>query len=119
VHADQYDQAVAELVPAMLQVRDAGKIRLLSITESFASDPRHSMLARAVRDDYWDVVMVGFNMLNQSARERVLTETRRRGTGVLCISLDAPVEHSPPARTGRHCLAARLFVTPHTDIQTQ
>lgn len=85
VHLDQYDQAVADLVPAMLRLRDAGKIRRLGITESFASDPGHTMLARAVRDDYWDVVMVGFNMLNQSARARVLAETRRRGTGVLCM----------------------------------
>ena len=85
VHADQYDHAVAELVPALLRLREAGKIRLLGITESFASDPGHSMLSRAVRDTYWDVVMVGFNILNQSARERVLAETRRRGTGVLCM----------------------------------
>jgi L-galactose dehydrogenase len=85
VHTDQYDHAVAELVPAMLQLRDAGKIRLLGITESFASDPGHTMLSRAVRDNYWDVLMVGFNMLNQSARDRVLTETRRRGMGVLCM----------------------------------
>jgi aryl-alcohol dehydrogenase-like predicted oxidoreductase len=85
VRADQYDHAVAELVPEMLRLRDAGKLRFLGITESFVSDPGHTMLARAVRDDYWDVVMVGFNMLNQSARDRVLTETRRRGTGVLCM----------------------------------
>jgi L-galactose dehydrogenase len=85
VHTDQYDHAVAELLPAMRQLRDAGKIRLLGITESFASDPGHTMLSRAVRDTYWDVVMVGFNMLNQSARERVLAEARRRGTGVLCM----------------------------------
>jgi len=85
VHTDQYDHAVAELVPAMQQLRDAGKIRLLGITESFASDPGHAMLSRAVRDNYWDVVMVGFNMLNQSARERVFTKTRRQGIGVLCM----------------------------------
>jgi aryl-alcohol dehydrogenase-like predicted oxidoreductase len=29
--------------------------------------------------------MVGFNILNQSARERVLAETRQRGIGVLCM----------------------------------
>jgi aryl-alcohol dehydrogenase-like predicted oxidoreductase len=85
VRADQYDQAVAELVPAMQRLRAAGKIRFLGITEQFAADPGHKMLARAVRDDHWDVVMVGFNMLNQSARERVLAETRRRGIGVLCM----------------------------------
>jgi aryl-alcohol dehydrogenase-like predicted oxidoreductase len=85
VHTEQYDHAVAELVPEMLRLREAGKIRTLGITESFAHDTGHAMLSRAVRDDYWDVVMVGFNMLNQSARDRVLAETRRCGTGVLCM----------------------------------
>lgn len=85
VRTDQYDHAVAELVPAMHKLRDAVKIRFLGITESFASDPGHQMLSRIVRDDCWDVVMVGFNILDQSARNRVLAETRRRGMGVLCM----------------------------------
>jgi L-galactose dehydrogenase len=85
VRADQYDHAVSELVPALLRLREAGKIRFLGITEAFGVDTGHEMLARAVKDECWDVVMVGFNMLNQSARERVLTETRLRGTGVLCM----------------------------------
>ncbi len=85
VRADQYDHAVAELVPALLRLRDQGKIRFLGITEAFAADPGHGMLARAVRDDCWDVVMVGFNILNQSARDRVLAETRQRNVGVLCM----------------------------------
>jgi aryl-alcohol dehydrogenase-like predicted oxidoreductase len=85
VRPEQYDQAVAELMPAMQRLREAGKIRFLGITEAFGSDTGHRMLARAVREDDWDVVMVGFNMLNQSARERVLSETLRRGIGVLCM----------------------------------
>jgi aryl-alcohol dehydrogenase-like predicted oxidoreductase len=43
------------------------------------------MLKRALQDEVWDVVMVGFNMLNQSARDRVLAETRRKNIGVLCM----------------------------------
>jgi L-galactose dehydrogenase len=85
VRAEQYDHAVAELVPAMHKLREAGKLRFLGITEVFSVDTGHQMLSRAVRDDHWDVVMVGFNILNQSARERVLAETRRRGIGVLCM----------------------------------
>jgi L-galactose dehydrogenase len=84
VRDEQYDYAVAELMPALLDLRAAGKIRFLGITEAFGVDTGHQMLARAVRDD-WDVMMVGFNMLNQSARDRVLAETRRRGIGVLCM----------------------------------
>jgi aryl-alcohol dehydrogenase-like predicted oxidoreductase len=85
VRDGQYDRAVAELVPAMLRLREQGKLRFLGITEAFAADPGHAMLSRAVRDDWWDVVMVGFNILNQSARDRVLAETRRRDIGVLCM----------------------------------
>jgi aryl-alcohol dehydrogenase-like predicted oxidoreductase len=85
VQGDQYDHAVEVLVPAMLKLREQGKIRFLGITEAFVSDPGHEMMARAVHDEYWDVVMAGFNMLNQSARNRVFVETTRRGTGVLCM----------------------------------
>ena len=85
VRANQYDHAVAELVPAMLKLRDQGKIRFLGITESFGVEPGHAMLARAADDPYWDVVMVGFNILNQSARERVLAATSRQASGVLCM----------------------------------
>jgi aryl-alcohol dehydrogenase-like predicted oxidoreductase len=85
VRADQYDHAVAELVPEMQRLRTEGKIRFLGITEAFGADPGHVMMARAARDPVWDVVMVGFNILNQSARERVFAETSRRGIGVLCM----------------------------------
>jgi aryl-alcohol dehydrogenase-like predicted oxidoreductase len=85
VQVDQYDYAVAELVPTMFKLRDQGKIRFLGITESFSTDTGHVMMARAVRDPYWDVVMIGFNVLNQSARDRVLAGTRQRDIGVLCM----------------------------------
>lgn len=85
VRADHYDRATAELVPELMRLREAGKIRFLGITEAFGGDTGHAMLARAVHDPWWDVVMVGFNLLNQSARERVLTETQRRAIGVLCM----------------------------------
>lgn len=85
VRAEQYDYAVTELVPAMLRLRDQGKLRFLGITEAFGADTGHVMLSRAVHDACWDVIMVGFNILNQSARDRVLAETIRRDIGVLCM----------------------------------
>lgn len=83
VHAEQYDQVLAELVPAMIKLREQGKIGFIGITEVFGSDTGHAMLMRALRDDCWDVMMVGFNLLNQSARDRVFAETIRRNIGVL------------------------------------
>jgi predicted aldo/keto reductase-like oxidoreductase len=44
IRAEHYDQALAELVPAMLKLRDQGKIRFLGVTEPFVGDTR--MFAR-------------------------------------------------------------------------
>lgn len=85
VSLDDYGYARDELLPAVQAMQAAGKIRFVGITEAFGPDPGHSMLAQALQDPWWDVVMVGFNILNQSARERILAVTRERGTGTLCM----------------------------------
>ena len=83
VPAANYDWLCEELAPALLRCKEAGKIRATGITEAFNPDPSHQMLNRAVEDDIWDVIMVGYNMLNQSARTTVLPTALRRGLGVL------------------------------------
>ena len=85
VDPDQYEHCVQELVPALHRLREQGKIRFLGITERFSRDPQHRMLKRALRDDCWDVLMVGFNLLNPSARERVLQPAIERGVGTLIM----------------------------------
>ncbi len=83
VSVDEYAYCREELVPAMLRLREQGKIRYLGITEAFIGDPGHAMLSQAVRDGCWSVMMVGFNLLNPSARSRVLEQTREKGIGTL------------------------------------
>ena len=86
VKASEYAHCVGELVPALLELQAEGKVRFSGITEAFGPDPQHAMLGPAVNtDDYWDVVMVGFNVLNQSARERVLKATQAKNIGTLCM----------------------------------
>ena len=80
---DYYDESRERFLPVLEQARQAGKIRFFGVTEAFESDTRHEMLQRAVADDDWDVFMVGFNLLNPSARERVLSVTRQKGIGTL------------------------------------
>ncbi len=85
VTLDRYDDVIERIYPGLVRAREAGKIRFIGVTEMFNGDPGHAMLGRAVRDDYWDVVMVGFNILNQSARDRVLSVARDKGIGVLAM----------------------------------
>ena len=74
----QYQATRDELVGELIRQREKGNIRFLGITERFNADPAHAMLSEAVADDCWDVMMVGFNVLNQSARQRVLVHTKAR-----------------------------------------
>ncbi|MFX1366414.1 MAG: aldo/keto reductase [Promethearchaeota archaeon] len=80
-----YNYLVSEIVPTILELRDQDKIRFIGITERFNHDPQHKMLQRALQDDIWDVMMVGFNILNQSARERVLARAIEKNIGILVM----------------------------------
>ena len=85
VHPEHYDHARDVLVPALLQARDAGKIRFLGITETSPNDYGQTMLNRAADDGYWDVMMLGFNMMHQVARARLLPKTMKHDIGTLIM----------------------------------
>jgi aryl-alcohol dehydrogenase-like predicted oxidoreductase len=82
VRPEDYDYALAEIVPVLLALRDEGKVRFLGISESTGSDPRHSMLRRALDADCFDVLMTGFTFFNQSARDVLFPTTIATGVGV-------------------------------------
>lgn len=85
VEPGDYAYVSTELLPVLLKMRQDGKIRFAAISEAFVDDPAHRMLQQALEDDHWDVIMAGFNMLNQSARKAVLPLTRERNVGVLVM----------------------------------
>ena len=83
VEPKDYVFAKEKLMPAMRRLRDQGKIRFIGVTEGFATDTSHQMLQQSLREDLWDVVMVGFNLLNASARKTVFPLTSAKKVGVL------------------------------------
>ncbi len=85
VITEDYDYLLNEIVPVLQSMQAAGKIGYIGITERFHADPQHAMLQRALQDNVWDVMMVGFNILNQSARERVFAQTIQQDIGVLIM----------------------------------
>ncbi|KKN08194.1 hypothetical protein LCGC14_1059080, partial [marine sediment metagenome] len=80
-----YEYLVSNIVPVLQDMQDQGKIRFLGITERFNPDPQHVMLQRALKDDFWDVMMVGFNILNQSARDLILKQAIKKNIGILVM----------------------------------
>lgn len=82
---EQYEYYLQEIVPTLQDLRREGKIRFIGVTESWSSDLQHRMLQRALEDDVWDVIMVGFNLLNQTARQSVLPAAIEKNIGVLIM----------------------------------
>jgi aryl-alcohol dehydrogenase-like predicted oxidoreductase len=80
-----YDRARDTIAPALLKEQDKGKIRHLGVTETGSSDAEHAMLQRAVEDDIWDVVMLGFHMMHQNARSTVFPRTIANEVGTLLM----------------------------------
>jgi len=85
VEPPEYEYASTKVLPVLLKLRQEGKIRFIGITEAFVEDTTHQMLRPALRDDAWDVVMVGFNLLNQSARDAVLRSAMKQDVGTLVM----------------------------------
>ncbi len=98
LRAGAYDAVVATHLPVLVRAREAGLIRAIGVTESFAGDdPRHEVLARAVRDERVDVIMVGYNVLHQSAERDVLPVAAARGVGVVVMAAVRRALASPAA----------------------
>jgi L-galactose dehydrogenase len=85
VAPENYAHCREVLVPVLLNLKQQGKIRFLGITEPWNSDVQHIMLQDALKDDVWDVMMVGFNLLNQTARETVLQPAMKQNIGILIM----------------------------------
>ena len=75
------------LVPELLALKDDRLVRHLAASEAFASDNGHESLGQSLDagDDWYDVLMVGHNPFNPSARDRVFPATEERDIGVLVM----------------------------------
>ncbi len=82
VVSQDYPYLASDIYPVLKRFQEQGKIRFIGITEMFNEDTNHQMLKMAVADNYWDVLMVGFNILNQSAREHVFTKSIEKNIGI-------------------------------------
>src|SRR5437762_3860443 len=80
-----YEYALNDLAPVLLREKAKGKFRHLGITETAPHDPEHQVLHRAAQDKVWEVVMLGFHMMHQNARDRVFPLTRASGVGTLLM----------------------------------
>jgi len=85
VMPEDYEKTIDILLPAMQKAQKQGKIRFFGITEGFGGDTSHIMLKQAVADDFFDVIMVGYSIINPSAAKTMLPITIEKNIGVQCM----------------------------------
>ncbi len=85
VRPGEYEYVRDVLVPQVRKLQQAGKVRFIGITEDFDGDSSHTMLRRALGDDCWDVFLLGYNLVNQSAARTVFPDAIRKGVGTLVM----------------------------------
>jgi aryl-alcohol dehydrogenase-like predicted oxidoreductase len=73
------------LAPALVKLKEQGKVRHVGITETSPNDPEQRMLAQAIQEAPWEVAMLAYSLMNQGARHRIFPETQRRGIGTLLM----------------------------------
>lgn len=80
--ASQYRRCIDDFLPVVQKLREEGKVRFIAISERFYRDTWHEMLKLALNDDHFDVMMIGLNMINQSALRDILPAARKKGVGI-------------------------------------
>jgi aryl-alcohol dehydrogenase-like predicted oxidoreductase len=73
------------LAPALVKLKEQGKVRHVGLTETSPNDPEQTMLAQAIGEAPWEVVMLAYSLMNQGARRRIFPTTERRGIGTLLM----------------------------------
>jgi aryl-alcohol dehydrogenase-like predicted oxidoreductase len=73
------------LAPALVKLKEQGKVRHVGITETSPNDPEQRMLARAIEEAPWEVTMLAYSLMNQNARQKIFPVTQRRGIGTLLM----------------------------------
>lgn len=85
VAQEQLEHVARVLVPEMERFREEGKVRFLGATEHFGADTSHRMFRQVLPTGLFDVIMVGFNLLNPSARHTVFPLAERHDVGTLVM----------------------------------
>lgn len=81
----EYTPIIEEVFPSLQRARQQGKFRFLGGSEKSSSDGDHQWLAHGLKRDLFDVVMVAYNLINQSAERTVFPLCQKQDVGAITI----------------------------------
>lgn len=85
-HIDLYEihnfYGLKELLPVLLEYKQAKKIRYVGATTSF--EPQHAQLVEAMKQHKLDFIQVNYSITDRASAKEVLPTARDKGVAVLC-----------------------------------
>lgn len=90
-----YEPVIENVFPVLRRFQQQGKIRFIGGGEKSSVDGGHEWLAHGLRRNLFEVVMVAFNLINQSAEHSVFPLCREQDVGVITIYTVRRVFNNP------------------------
>ena len=93
IRQENYLEITERFAPALLQLKEQGKVRLIGFSEMMTEDPKHTVPQTALErhPDLWDTIMLKYGILNQYAAKSVLPLAEKHGVAILNM---APVRYT-------------------------
>ena len=85
LNPQRYDWTIERFMGELRQCQQDGLTRFIGATEQYETDETHAALERALREDLFDVIMVGHNMISPSGLRAVLPLAQARNVGVVVM----------------------------------
>lgn len=96
VMPQDYARVIDGCLAPLQRAKAQGKIRHIGVSEFWSHDLSHRMLQQALPDDFFDVMLVGCNMLNASAQRSVFPMAKAQGVGAVLMFAVRKVFADPP-----------------------
>jgi predicted aldo/keto reductase-like oxidoreductase len=82
---EAYDATLDVFMPEMQQAQRDGLVRFAGATERYETDFVHTALERALREDIFDVVMVGHNLISPGGLRNVMPLAAEKNVGIVVM----------------------------------
>ena len=85
IRPENYFELTERYVPALQNLKEQGKVRLIGFSEMMTDDSKHTVPQTALEEhpEVWDTIMLKYGILNQYAAKEILPLAQKHGVAIL------------------------------------
>jgi aryl-alcohol dehydrogenase-like predicted oxidoreductase len=82
---EEYDASLETFLPELQRAQRDGLTRFIGATERYETDDAHEALERALKEDVFDVIMLGHNLISPGGLRAVMPLAQEKNVGVVVM----------------------------------